>query len=646
MKVLAGFYSQLPSGTGALVFERVLSCVLKPMLTFLYNHPAVKIHLHLTSAEMEWLECNHPEVNMLITDLIKKDQLELLTGGYYQPVLQLLQMKDRSAQIEKTTTYIRRRYGTRVQTLWCYDQIWNPSYISAMYLCSTSRLMISTYDRLHDRQLQTEPFIMQETGRTIEVYPTDDFCSRLISDYSDGLLSFNDIRRSFDDYLARLGSSEYFAMMLNADQLCQGSSVCGHEAEQTGVWKLLSDLYDECVRREWRMLLLSEYDEEAPPVGYDYLPAGWYGRDSRQTKRMTSFNDVLVHSEELNQLYGRLLFIQDVVRNYKKNKDIRKRAESLLEKASCGTAFIADSCGGSVQPMYRKLVYKYLSEVEQLLVAQPDFSYPIEFDVDFDQREEYLSLGKNISAMVDGKGGAIIELNYLPAGWNYADTFSGRPIDNTTQRHGLTPGKKQKIFEDLLFPPAEDFSEYRKYDQRTCISLGAERYDLDRLDRKGTEYKASYLYEGREPVPCTLVIEKRYKFRQNTIILDVQLTNLGEEPAEFIYGSELNLSVGTRTGAIQLYAFESKHTELLSEHDANIKNLRNIRLFDEVNKTIVSLTSDTRFSLLKEDYYTDAPTILGKELLYHHTILLPYLPIRLSSQESVALKLALRIERR
>lgn len=646
MKVLAGFYSQLPSGTGALVFERVLSCVLKPLLTFLYNHPTAKIHLHLTAAEMEWLECNHPEVNMLITDLVKKNQLELLTGGYYQPILQLLQMKDRSAQIEKTTTYIRRRYGTRVQTLWCYDQIWNPSYISAMYLCSTNRLMISTYDRLHDRQLRTEPFIMQETGRTVEVYPTDDFCSRLVSDYAEGLLSFNEVRGRFDEHLVQLGQAQYFAMMLNADQLCQGGSLCGHEAEQTGVWKLLSDLYDTCARQKWRMLLLNEYNEEAAPVGYDYLPAGWYGRDSRQAKRMASFNDILVHSEELNQLYGRLLFIQDAVRNCKKNKDIRKRAESLLEKASCGIAFITDSCGGSVQPMYRKLVYKYLNEVEQLLVSQPDFSYPIEFDVDFDQHEEYLSLGKNISAMVDGKGGALIELNYLPAGWNYADTFSGRPVDDVAQCHGVMFGKKQKVFEDLLFPMTDDFSEYSKYDSMSCVNLGAERYDLDRLDRKGTEYKASYLHEGLSPVPFTLMIEKRYKFRQNTIILDLRLTNLTEEPADFIYGSELNLSVGTRTGAIPLYAFESKHTELLSEHDANIKNLRNIRLFDEVNKTIISLTSDTRFSLIKEDYYTDAPTVLGKELLYHHTILLPYLPVHLNFQESTTLKLALRIERR
>ncbi len=646
MKVLAGIYSQLPSGTGALVLERVLSCVLKPMLTFLYNHPDAKVHLHLTTAEMEWLECNHPEVNMLITDLAKKNQLELLTGGYYQPILQLLQMKDRSSQIEKTTTYIRRRYGMRVQTLWCYDQIWNPSYISAMNLCSTSRLMISTYDRLNERQLRTEPFIMQETGRTIEVYPTDDFSSRLISEYAEGRLSFNEVRKRFDERLGQLGTTEYFSMMINADHLCQGSSLCGHEAEQSGVWKLLSDLYDACMDKKWNMLLLNEYDEEDSISNYDYLPAGWYGRDSRQTKKMSSFNDILVQSEELNQLYGRLLFIQDVVRNYKKNKDIRKRAESLLEKASSGVPYITDSSGGSVQPMYRKLVYKYLNEVEQLLSSQPDFSYPIEFDVDFDQREEYLSLGKNISAMVDSKGGAIIELNYLPAGWNYADTFSGRPVDGTAHGHGVVPGRKQKVFEDILFPIVEDFSEYRKYDDTCCASLGSEYYDLDRLDRKGTEYKATYLYEGAEFFPFSIAIEKKYKFRQNTIIMEVQLTNESQTQADFIYGSELNISVGTRTGAVQLYAFEAKHTELLSEHDTNIRNLRNIRMFDEVNKTIVSLTSDNRFSLVKEDCYTESPTVLGKELLYHHTSLLPYLPVHLNPQESTTFKLALRIERR
>lgn len=646
MKVLAGIYSQLPSGTGALVLERVLSCVLKPMLTFLYNNPKTKLHLHLTTAEMEWIECNHPEVNMLIADLAKKDQLELLTGGYYQPVLQLLQTKDRSSQIEKTTTYIRRRYGMRVQSLWCYDQIWNPTYVSAMNLCTTTRLLISTYDKLHDRQLATQPFIMQETGRTIEVYPTDDYSSELIADYAEGRLSFNELRHKFNERLKHLDSTEYISVMINADQLCQGSALCGHEAEQTEVWKLLSDINDQCIRQDWETLLLNEYDEEVPITRYDYLPAGWYGRDSRQARSMSSFNDILVRSEELNQLYGRLLNIQDVVRNYKKNKDIRKRAESLLEKASSGVPFITDSYGGSVQPMYRKLVYKYLNEVEQLLCAQDDLSYPLAFDVDFDQHEEYLSLGKNISAILDSKGGAIIELNYLPAGWNYADTFSGRPVDDIVQQHGIQAGKKQKTFEDMLFPICDELVEYRKYDSGCCINLSSNYYDLDRLDRKGTEYKASCLYEGTSLIPSPLMIEKRYKFRQNTIVVDLQLVNTGDRSADFIFGCELNLSIGTRTGSVQLYSLESKHTDLLSEHDANLRNLRNIRMFDEVNKTIITLTSDSRFSLIKEDYYTDTPTILGKELLYHHTILLPYWPVHLNPQETASFKLALRIERR
>ncbi len=647
MRVLAGIYSQLPTCTGALVLERVLSCILKPLLTFLYNHPQMRMHVHLTTAEMEWLECNHPEVNMLITDLVKKEQIELLTGGYYQPVLQLLQMKDRSAQIERTTTYIRKRYGTRAQTLWCYDQIWNPSYISAMYLCSATRLMISTFDKLHGSQLCPEPFVMQETGRTVEVFPIDDVFSETVRACSSGAINFNEARNRIGDHLRAFGEdNDYCCMMLNADQLCQGIALCGQDAEQTAIWTLLSDFSEICEQRNWRTLLLNDYDEQSGVEKYGYLPAGWYGRDSVQSNDIASFNDILVRSEELNQLYGRLLFVQDAVRNYKKNKDIRKRAESLLEKASSGVPFIAETCGGTVQPLHRKLAYKLINEAEQLLATQPDCSYPMDFDVDFDQRNEYLSLGKNISAMVDSKGGSIIELNYLPAGWNYADTFSGRPSETFDRRNSLIAGKKQKIFEDILFPSCEDLEEYSKYDQDSCVSLGAEPYDLDRLDRKGSEYQATYRWDGDVPIPFPLSIIKRYKFRQNTIIADIEIANIGDEAIRFVYGPELNLSIGTKSGVIQVFSFESKRTELLTDHDLHIKNLRNIRLFDEVNKTIVSLTCDNRFSLIKEDFYTDCSTLLGKELLYHHTILLPYFSVALTPMEHATFKFALRIERR
>src|SRR5690554_2946181 len=131
-KVLIGAYSQIPAGSPTPVLERALESVFKPMLTYLHSNNGAVLQLYLSSFLMEWLEKAHPEVNMLIGDLSRMGRVELLTGSYDQSVLSLLSPKDRSNQIELNTTWIRKRYGQRSKTLWCYAQYFNPIYISTL----------------------------------------------------------------------------------------------------------------------------------------------------------------------------------------------------------------------------------------------------------------------------------------------------------------------------------------------------------------------------------------------------------------------------------------------------------------------------------------------------------------------------------
>ena len=107
--MICGAYSQIAPGTPSSIMESLLSEVYKPVLTYIYQHPEMKIHFFLSGAVLEWFELHHPEINMLIADLVKKEQLEMLTGAYYQPLLSLLHPKDRSSHIEATTTFIRKK---------------------------------------------------------------------------------------------------------------------------------------------------------------------------------------------------------------------------------------------------------------------------------------------------------------------------------------------------------------------------------------------------------------------------------------------------------------------------------------------------------------------------------------------------------
>jgi len=58
------------------------------------------------------------------------------------------------------------------------------------------------------------------------------------------------------------------------------------------------------------------------------------------------------------------------------------------------------------------------------------------------------------------------------------------------------------------------------------------------------------------------------------------------------------------------------------------------------------LVSDTRFTLLKEDYTIEISTLFGDERLYQHTLFMASWPIHLECGEERKFTLGLRVERK
>jgi len=217
-KVLIGAYSQIPAGSPSTVLERALTSVLKPMLTYLHSHNSAVLQLYLSSFLMEWLEKNHPEMNMLIGDLARMGRVELLTGSFNQSVLSLLSPKDRSNQIELNTTWIRKRYGQRSKTLWCYAQYFNPIYINTLALCCIDSVLISSHDSIRNENYLEEPFQMHELGKSVQIVPTDSSVGSLVRQFALSEISFTQFMHKLKTRMQECTSS-FCAAMVNLDQL-------------------------------------------------------------------------------------------------------------------------------------------------------------------------------------------------------------------------------------------------------------------------------------------------------------------------------------------------------------------------------------------------------------------------------------------
>jgi hypothetical protein len=112
-----------PVGNFSHIFEDHVRDVYLPFLTHMAESELLPISLHVSGPIFEWLEENGSighEYLDLIGRLVANHRLELLAGGFYEPVLVSLPPEDRAEQIQPTW----RRPACRSR-LWTTGIFWS-----------------------------------------------------------------------------------------------------------------------------------------------------------------------------------------------------------------------------------------------------------------------------------------------------------------------------------------------------------------------------------------------------------------------------------------------------------------------------------------------------------------------------------------
>ncbi len=119
-------HSHQPIGNFPWVFQQVYQEDYLPLLETLERHPKVRLSLHYTGSLLDWLEEAHPEFLERIATLVKRNQVEIVSGGYYEPILPSIPDDDKVAQIRRLTERIQRDFGTTATGMWIAERVWEP----------------------------------------------------------------------------------------------------------------------------------------------------------------------------------------------------------------------------------------------------------------------------------------------------------------------------------------------------------------------------------------------------------------------------------------------------------------------------------------------------------------------------------------
>jgi len=125
-------HAHQPVGNFEDVMERCYQQGYLPFVRLLEKHPAVRVGLHYSGPLLLWIEAHHPEYFDLLRLLVGRKQVEMVGGGFYEPILTVIPAEDQREQIERLSSYIDRHFGERPAGAWLAERVWEPQLPSVL----------------------------------------------------------------------------------------------------------------------------------------------------------------------------------------------------------------------------------------------------------------------------------------------------------------------------------------------------------------------------------------------------------------------------------------------------------------------------------------------------------------------------------
>jgi len=265
-------HNHQPVGNFGFVLEDNWKVAYQPMLAALERHPGVRLGLHYTGPLLEWFKSAKPEALERLRELIGRGQVEILGGGYYEPVLASLPETDRVGQLTRMADEVESLFGPRPTGAWLAERVWEPDVPTALVKAGYAYTIV---DDAHFRAAAIP------AERHWGSYSTDDQGYRIIVFGSEQGLRYRIPFRPVEEVI------EYLREHATEDAELVG--MMGDDGEKLGAWP---GTWDLCygvggwverffaaleMNASWlTMLQPAEALAQHPPIGRVYLPTGSY----------------------------------------------------------------------------------------------------------------------------------------------------------------------------------------------------------------------------------------------------------------------------------------------------------------------------------------------------------------------------------
>jgi alpha-amylase len=452
LKFLFGIHNHQPLGNFDHVFEELYGQCYQPYFEVLQQFPQLKTTVHFTGCLLEWLQAHRPEYLEVIRGLAQSGQLELLSGGFYEPILSSLPEEDAIGQIRMMNDFLETEFGCRPQGLWLAERIWSPHLPKIIAQASIRYTIVDDthfyYAGMEERQMHGY-YLTESEGYSLGVFPINKTLR-----YS---IPF-DLPEVTLEHLRRYHEEWGFDAVTYADD---GEKFGGWPETHQWVYKekYLHNFFAALEEQsDWlETVTFGEYLEECPPTGRVYMPmasydemmewslpyeAGMRFRKLKKTLKAAEIDEAqvrvflrggqwdnfLTKYEESNHLHKRMLYAGRKVKQLPPGHQETSGALRALYRSQCNCAYWHGLFGGLYLNYLRHALYAQLIAAENTsdeLLFGTDRGLSVEV-VDFNQDgfEEIVVSNPEMNVFIaPDRGGALMELDYRSACFNLSNVL-------------------------------------------------------------------------------------------------------------------------------------------------------------------------------------------------------------------------------
>ncbi|UCC95005.1 MAG: DUF1926 domain-containing protein [Candidatus Omnitrophota bacterium] len=499
---LFGVHNHQPVGNFPHVFKDAYKRCYFPFISLLDKFPQIKFSLHNSGCLYDWILENRKEYIEILQRLVKRGQVELISGGYYEPILPLIPDEDKKGQLRLMNDFIKRKFRCKPHGMWVAERVWEPYLARIIHSCD---LKYTFLDDTHFRfaGLQQKEFsgyyTTEEEAKPIYVFPISKTLRYKIP---------------FSQPQEALGILQGFAQ--NQDILI----TLFDDGEKFGLWP---DTYEWVYSKKWLEQFLSllkkspcietitpqEAIKKFSPKGIVYLPTAAYeemGEWVLEPQSRSTYESLVHFLKTHNKLeefkdFVRGGFFRNFYRKYSRLNYLHKRMLSLSKKIHTAATFKRDrdifidlwkaqtNCGywhgifgGFYLGHIRQAIYAHLIRAESALSKRRSKGNVVleAEDIDLDGQKEIMLKNKNIVCCFSPKGGTLLELSLRNPAMNLLNTITRRQESYHGKiKQQLNPQDEATSIHNTISQKEEGLEKFIVYDRYERLGL------VDHLLEKG-----------------------------------------------------------------------------------------------------------------------------------------------------------------